>query len=134
MIAPATTAVRDPDFNQNLNSYVSNITSSVAKVGQTGILLASDYGKKGMELANGMMTDFKEMDNFQDGQGEWSEQTEGLLNEKLTAQDTDFDSFKDQPNPAQKQMDDFQDWGVPAPTKDTQQPATTTESKEWEDW
>ena len=101
----------------------------MAKVGQTGLNLASDYGSKGMEMANGMIKDLQ-LDG-QDGRGDWSEQSEGLMEEFNEPLPTNDNPVTNNPK-STKELDDFQDWGVPLPKSDDK--ADKVESKEWEDW
>ena len=135
--------MRDPEFNTNLNSYVSTITSTVAKAGQTGMSLATDYAQKGMEFAKETINDLQQMDNFQDGRGDWSEQSERFLsNEDGYAMPTNSKYTDAQPEPSKlessnenyKQMDDFSEWGIPASKKDQSPTSPGAEAKEWEEW
>ncbi|KAJ3271338.1 hypothetical protein HDV01_006843 [Terramyces sp. JEL0728] len=51
VIKPTTAAVRDPEFNNNISSYVSNIGQKFTEVGSKGFVIASETAAKGYDMA-----------------------------------------------------------------------------------
>ncbi|KAJ3360525.1 hypothetical protein HDU91_004549 [Kappamyces sp. JEL0680] len=52
VIKPTAAAVRDPDFQQNLSTYVGTIGQKVTEYGSKGIQLASEAASKGIDMAS----------------------------------------------------------------------------------
>jgi ADP-ribosylation factor GTPase-activating protein 1 len=51
VIKPTTTAIRDPNFNNNVTAYVSNLQQKVTEVGSKGLQVATEVGTKGFAIA-----------------------------------------------------------------------------------
>jgi hypothetical protein len=51
VIKPTTTAIRDPNFNNNMSSYVSQFQQKVTEVGTKGFQVATEVGTKGFAIA-----------------------------------------------------------------------------------
>lgn len=53
VINPATTALRDPNLQQNVSSYVGTFGQKVSEIGSKGFAMASDVATKGYDAASG---------------------------------------------------------------------------------
>jgi hypothetical protein len=50
VIQPTATAIRDPEFNNNISTYVSNFGTKVTEVGSRGLSLATEVTTKGVNF------------------------------------------------------------------------------------